>query len=582
MADDPAIQRTLDAASAATLLAIAPHALGGAVLRAGATPQREQWLAALRALLPPATPWRRLPLHIADSRLLGGLDLAATLAAGRPVAERGVLAETDGGFVLAAMAERLPPMLAGRLLGALDQGLVALERDGLALRLPARFGLLALDEGGEDERCPAPLRDRLAFHLELDALGRGAALEPMADAAQIAAARALLPQVQAPTEVIEALCATAAALGIESLRAPLLALTAARAAAALGERAVVSADDATLAARLVLAPRATRLPAPPEDEQPEPPPPDEADDPQSQAEDQEQQPDLQDIVLAATQASIPPQLLAQLAAGAMGRRSAPASGRGAALRSRLRGRPLGTRRGEPRGGNRLNLIETLRAAAPWQPLRARERQVLRPARIEVRREDFRIQRYKQRTQTTAIFAVDASGSAALHRLAEAKGAVELFLADCYVRRDQVALIAFRQQQAELLLPPTRSLARAKKSLAGLPGGGATPLAAALAATLQLADALRRRGDTVLTVLLTDGRGNVALDGTTGRAQAEADALAAARQLRAAGLRCLLIDVSPRPQPQAEQLATALGARYLPLPHADAAAMSVAVRAASQR
>jgi len=626
--DGAATQRALDAASAAALLAVAPHTLGGAVLRAGAAPLRERWLAALRALVPDA-PWRRLPLHIADSRLLGGLDLAATLAAGRPVAERGVLAEADGGFAIVAMAERLPAALAGRLVAALDQGEVALERDGLAARLSARIALLALDEGTEDERCPAALRDRLAFHLELDTLGRGASIETFADAAQIAAARARYPQVQASAEVIEALTATAAALGVDSLRAPLLALAAACAAAALDDRDAVSDDDAALAARLVLAPRATRLPAPTEEEQPEPPPPEpEQDEDTGSAKNQDSVPDLNDVVLAAAAAVIPPQLLAQLAAGAAARRSAPASGRGATLRSRLRGRPLGTRRGEPRGGNRLNLIETLRAAAPWQPLRAREDKPLhkadaeqsigrrsRPrykhsgagssgnpadstswmpasagmtnrsafpkARVQVRREDFRIQRYKQRTQTTAIFAVDASGSAALHRLAEAKGAVELFLADCYVRRDQVALIAFRQQQAELLLPPTRSLARAKRSLAGLPGGGATPLAAALKATLELANAVRRRGDTVLAVLLTDGRGNVALDGSTGRAQAESDALATARLLRAAGLRCLLIDVSPRPQPQAEQIAAAMGARYLPLPHADAAAMSAAVQVAAR-
>ena len=97
----------------------------------------------------------------------------------------------------------------------------------------------------------------------------------------------------------------------------------------------------------------------------------------------------------------------------------------------------------------------------------------------MRRDDFRMTRFQQRTRTTTIFVVDASGSSALNRLAEAKGAVELLLADCYVRRDQVALLAFRGKEAELLLPPTRSLVRAKRSLAGLPGGGGTPLAAGI-------------------------------------------------------------------------------------------------------
>lgn len=198
----------------------------------------------------------------------------------------------------------------------------------------------------------------------------------------------------------------------------------------------------------------------------------------------------------------------------------------------------------------------------------------------MRREDFRITRFKHRSPTTTIFAVDASGSAALHRLAEAKGAVELLLADCYVRRDQVALIAFRGPAAELLLPPTRSLVRAKRSLAALPGGGGTPLAAGIDAAAALADAVRRRGGTPVVVVLTDGRANIARDGSPGRPRAEEDALAAARRLRAAGFTALLVDTSPRPQPAAEQLAREMGARYLPLPYADAANLSLAIRGGS--
>jgi magnesium chelatase subunit D len=268
---------------------------------------------------------------------------------------------------------------------------------------------------------------------------------------------------------------------------------------------------------------------------------------------------------------------------------------------------MGARRGEPRGGARLDLIATLRAAAPWQPLRRRERaarqaaaalestalegasggrgpgavRVVVPApRVEVRREDFHITRYRERRETTTIFAVDASGSAALHRLAEAKGAVELLLADCYVRRDRVALIAFRGAGCELLLPPTRSLVRAKRSLAALPGGGGTPLAAAIDAAAALADAVRRRGETPVVVFLTDGRANIGRDGAGGRERATADAQAAARALRAMGLSALLLDTSPQPQPAARQIAQAMGARYLPLPYAGAAELSLAVRAAS--
>ena len=140
-------------------------------------------------------------------------------------------------------------------------------------------------------------------------------------------------------------------------------------------------------------------------------------------------------------------------------------------------------------------------------------------------------RFKHRSETTTIFVVDASGSSALHRLGEAKGAVELLLADCYVRRDRVALVAFRGKAAELLLPPTRSLVRAKRCLADLPGGGGTPLASGIEAGLALADAVKRRGGTPLLVLLTDGRANVARDGQGGRTQAGEEALTGARLVR---------------------------------------------------
>lgn len=155
------------------------------------------------------------------------------------------------------------------------------------------------------------------------------------------------------------------------------------------------------------------------------------------------------------------------------------------------------------------------------------------------------------------------------------------LADCYIRRDQVALISFRGAIAELLLPPTRSLARAKRSLAGLPGGGGTPLAAGLDAAFVLADSIRRKGQTPTVILLTDGRANIARDGGQGRPRAEEDATSAAQQLRAARIQSVLVDMSPRPGPLAEKFAAEMGARYLPLPHADAATLSKAVLATTQ-
>ncbi|MEO1331798.1 MAG: VWA domain-containing protein, partial [Pseudomonadota bacterium] len=95
-----------------------------------------------------------------------------------------------------------------------------------------------------------------------------------------------------------------------------------------------------------------------------------------------------------------------------------------------------------------------------------------------------------------------------------------------------ALVAFRGRGAELVLAPTRALARARRALAGLPGGGATPLASGLEAALALAAAARREGQAAQVVVLTDGRANIARDGQPGRAGARADAEAAARALAA--------------------------------------------------
>jgi magnesium chelatase subunit D len=571
-----------DIVQAALLLAVDPVGLGGAVLRAPPGVARDAWLATLRAALPPGTPWRRLPLGVPDSRLLGGLDLSATLAAGRPIAERGVLAEADGGIVVAAMAERMETATAARICAVMDAGAVAMQRDGLSDSLPARFGLVALDEGiAAEEAAPVALRARLAFHIALPESSPPSGRSGI-DTTPAQRARALLPHVTLEDAITEALCTAAAALGIDDPRAMLFALRAARAAAALDGRLAVNRDDANLAARLVLAPRATRLPAHEED-QPEPPPP-EPPPPDNSAQNDDQpdrgpdQRDLQEMLVAAARAALPAGLLEALQLRETARKRNGAEGKAGARRDQAqRGRPVGTRVGQLRSGARLALVETLRNAAPWQPLRRRERPHGPP--IQVRKEDIRLRRFRHKAGTTAIFVVDASGSAALHRLAEAKGAVEMLLADCYVRRDQVAVVAFRGQRAEVLLPPTPSLVRAKRSLAGLPGGGPTPLASGMEAAAAIAAESARRGRTPLLVLLTDGRANIARDGTQGRPAAEADALAAAAPIRLAGIPSLLVDTAPRPHPFAKRVAEAMGARYLPLPAADSARLSGAVAAA---
>ena len=568
---------------AVQLLAVDPTGLGGLHLRAPAGFARDALLAMLRDLLPAQAPWKRVPLQIADERLLGGLDLAATLKAGRPVAERGVLAEVDGGVAVFAMAERLAPETAARIVAVLDRGEVVLARDGLSSVTPTRLAAIALDEAVEaDERLPAAFAERLAFFAELGAVRHGEIGASSIDRDAIAAARASLSQIEMAPEMQAAICATALALGIGSSRADLLALRAARASAALFGRAEVAGDDVSVACALVLAHRATQVPAPPAEEEQEeaspPPPPDQGDDAEPPSDSATPDKPLDDMVLEAAAAAIPPDLLARLkVAKALGGGSASAGKSGALQKSGKRGRPAGIFRGLPGQRNaRLNLVATLRAAAPWQRIRAASSGAAAP-RVRVLSEDFRVTRFKQRRETTTIFAIDASGSAALHRLAETKGAVELLLADCYVRRDRVSVIAFRAGRAELVLPPTRSLVRAKRALAGLPGGGGTPLATGMDTARELAEAIRRQGGTPTLVLLTDGRANVTRAGIGGREIAEADALDAARRIRATSLRALLVDTGPRPTPLAQTLSAAMGAVYLALPRADAATLNRVVR-----
>ena len=599
-----------DAATIAALFAVDPVGLGGVALRSPACDNRDQWLALLKSLLPTQTPLRRVPLNINDTALLGGLDLGATLQAGKPIALKGLLSQADGGVLVLAMAERMSLSSAARFGSVLDTGMVALQRDGLDTSAKASLGLVALDEGAsDDEQMPASLADRLAFRLLMGAQDEDEE-GPEWSAQEVLNARERLSQVTIDDEAVQALCAAALALGIDSLRASVFAVRVARAAAALAGSNIVEEEHTGVAARLVLAPRATRVPpaAPPENEaqdtpaetqeppEPSPEPASEPESPDAQNkdeskadDDQEEDPglpeNLAELVLEAAQAAIPSGLLASLKIGQLQRAKTPTSGSAGALqKNALRGRPVGARKGEPRAGQRINVLETLRAAAPWQKLRQRQQAPTdgQKQRIVVRKEDFHVTRFRQSGQTTTVFVVDASGSSALNRLAEAKGAVELLLADCYVRRDSVAVLAFRGQTAELILPPTRSLARAKRSLAGLPGGGGTPLAHAIDAAILLADQLRKKGETPIVVLLTDGKGNIARDGRAGRAQAATDALAAATEMRLRGFSTLLVDTSPQAQDAAKNLAQAMGAQYLALPYAGANSLNQAVRAVAGR
>ena len=553
------------------LLQVDSHGLGGVWLKSGYSPARQTWLAQLQAL---GLLVIRMPHHIDQERMLGGIDLSVTLAQGRVVEQIGLLAQANEGIVVVPMSEKLSPQTLAMLLQAHDQGQV--HALAIGATHASRFGLVALDESQEDEPGAASkLKERLALWIDLDAVDIAKSQEKIEalSAQELAQVRSLLLKIQATEAQMRALCEVAFALGIDSMRAPLLALRLASVHAAIHDREFLEEEDLRIAAQMVLSPRATRMPsnqdaesAPP----PEPPPPPDASNTEQDAAQEDTPPppttepeSLEDTILAAALASLPPKLLDQLLLGASKTKPQSISGNsGQAQMSRQRGRPLSPRLGRPTSGARLHLLATLRAAAPKQKLRTKHE----GQKIAIRTEDFYIQRFAHKAASCIIEAMDASGSAALARLAEAKGAVEILLQQSYARRDSVCVIAFRGAQAQTLLPATRSLVRAKKALAGLPGGGGTPIALALKHATEQAQALQRQGITPLLVMLSDGKANVTIDGVGGRTQAQADALQWAKQWSNHGFTSLWIDTALQPTGQAQELANVMQARYLPMPY----------------
>ena len=594
-----------DAQTTAALLAIDPHGLGGICVKSQFGPIRDVWFAFLETQIAPGAHFQKIPLQIQDEQLLGGLDLEATLQYGRPIYSTGLLAKSHGGFIVLPMAERVSPHTIAHILQVVDRGEVRNPQQTTEFA-PCLFGMIALDEGiGPDESIHPRLAEHMAFEVRLDQLS----LNDCKDSLEItpvviAEAKQRLPEIECDTRFIESLMQSAAAFGVDSIRAGLFAIRAAKALAALRNQQAVTEDEVVDAARLVLTHRATRMPSSREDLEPDAEPdsaeeeqPNEdqskseqeqqaQDDPNqgkdsdtdaNQLNENKEEPsadDLEELLIEAIRAGIPPNALAQLSAG-LGRANSKQGSKGQfgqLQKNANSGRPAESWRGLPKGGKRLDLLKTIRAAVPWQTMRQAESKVKLPSvskqrsRIQIRADDLHIKRYQQRQGVVTIFLVDASGSSATQRLAEAKGAVEQLLADCYIRRDEVAMIALRGRTAEVVLPPTRSLVRAKRNLAALPGGGGTPLATGFAAVNAMALSIRRKGMTPLIVVMTDGVANVTLEGVGGRERAHQDALHTARQLRAAGHAILFIDTASAPQVLAEALANEMNAQYLPLPY----------------
>ena len=568
-----------DANVIAILLAINPKGLKGVTVKSQFGPVRDAWLGYLKQLTSSCgTQILKAPANISAEQLLGALDIEASLQAGSLIMSKGLLERVEGHVLLLPMVERMDSQAIALISQALD--------DKNTVDAAALFSVIALDESDSAEESISPrLLDRLAFELYLDQLSLADIRESLeVHSEDVDEAKKLLPSVKCSNEYLEVMTKAGLSLGVSSLRANQFALETAKTLAALRGLSEVGQDEVLDASRLVYTP-SKRMNINPEMDQSDQPDQDseenrhdqhqdsQPEDSQSDERNQEQpsNDELEDIIVEAVKASIPPQLLRQSKQNVRaGKSAAHISGKsGAVQKNFFSGRPLTSRKGRPNDGRRLDILKSIRAAIPWQRLRGMKLDTEQASgartKIHFRAEDLHIKQYLRRRGTVTIFLVDASGSSASQRLAEAKGALEELLAQCYIRRDEVAMVSMRGAKAEIVLPPTRSLVRAKRNLATLPGGGGTPLAAGLRAANEMAISLERKGLTPIIVIMSDGKANVNLNGVGGREGAHSDALMAAKELRIKNHRLLFVDTSPKPEILAQELSSAMAAQYFPLP-----------------
>jgi magnesium chelatase subunit D len=594
-----------EAAKRALLMLAVEPCLKGVLIGAGPGSAKSTLARSFAAIIDGHKPLMTLPLNIKEENLLGGLDVERTLSAGKRVQKPGLLSEADGGILFIDDLNLLDAKIASLVGAAFESGEVIIEREGFSAAYPTEF-LLIGTYNPADGFPGSALYDRVGMIVEsasvcspderADIITRSirSKSDPLsfaqehiaADAelkAEIEQARTLLPQIQITRGQTKNLARVALSLGIEGSRADIFAVKAARASAALAGRDRVEEDDLIAAIQLVLLPRANTPPVFEQNAHTEVTREQSSDNSHdesaaSQEEGAGNVTPIEDLIIKAIDARVPENLFEQMRArqkqSKAGKRGAPfPADRGRAVTSDAQRGSL----------SRLSLFATLAAAAPFQVTR-------RDARphhsIKLKKSDFKYKRFKNNSGILFIFAVDASGSMALNRMAEAKGALARILQQAYLHRDKVALISFRGEKADVLLHPTRSMEMAKSLIDSLPAGGGTPVAAGLVRALELARYARiRKMSQVLVVLMTDGRANISSRTLSHVDQIDQEAITEelkqiGRVMQIEGIASVVIDTKSRfvSSGESRNLAEMLGGKYLYLPRAGTSGIHKAIEA----